>query len=78
MDFLDGFCGYLQVDDYAANEQTQANPGGMLGHARRKFIEAKRAHPKGKSGKAEIALSYIQKLYAIESLLKVNRPKINE
>ena len=70
VDFLDGFSGYLQVDGYAGYEQTHATWVGCWAHARRKFMEAKKSQPKGKSGKADMALSYIQKLYALESSLK--------
>jgi len=37
-------------------------------HNRRKFIEAEKGMSKGKSGKATMAISYIKKLYAIETL----------
>jgi transposase len=43
---------------------------GCWAHARRKFKEAKTAQPKGKSGKADMALSMIQKLYRLEASLK--------
>ncbi|CAM3229359.1 hypothetical protein VIDI103191_20845 [Vibrio diazotrophicus] len=39
-------------------------------HARRKFIENKKLQSKGKSGKADVALAKIQKLYALEARLK--------
>jgi len=38
--------------------------------ARQKFIEAKHMQGKSKSGKADMALSFIQKLYGIEFKLK--------
>jgi hypothetical protein len=66
-DYLQGFDGYLQVDGYAAYEQTNATLVGCFAHARRKFTEAKKAQVKGKSGKADIALGMIQKLYLIEA-----------
>ncbi len=34
------------------------------------FVEAKKAQPKGKTGKADWAISHIQKLYRIESEIK--------
>jgi len=70
MDYLDGYAGYLQVDGYQAYAQTQATLVGCWAHARWKFIEAKQVQGKGKSGKADMALSFIQKLYGIESKLK--------
>ena len=69
-DYLQGFNGYLQVDGYAAYEQTTAILVGCFAHARRKFTEAKKSQVKGKSGKADIALTMIQKLYRIESDIK--------
>ena len=75
VDYLDGYSGYLQVDGYQAYHQTQATLVGCWAHARRKFIEAKQAQPKGKSGKADVALSYIQKLYGIESRFKNATPE---
>ena len=70
VDYLEGFTGYLQVDGYAGYEKTSAKLVGCWGHARRKFKEAQTAQPKGKTGKADMALSMIQKLYRIEVSLK--------
>lgn len=70
VDYLSGYNGYLQVDGYQAYTQTQATLVGCWAHARRKFIEAKQIQGKNKSGKADMALSYIQKLYGIEAKLK--------
>jgi hypothetical protein len=55
----DGYPGYNVL------EKTHKRLG-CWAHARRKFIEAQKVQPKGKVGKADQALSYIQKLYAIE------------
>lgn len=71
---LDGFRnGYLQTDGYAGyNEVCRQNQLIHLGcwdHARRKFKEAQLAQPKGakvKVTKADMALSFINKLYLIE------------
>jgi transposase len=70
VDYLAGFTGYLQVDGYAGYEKTSAMLVGCWAHARRKFIEAQTAQAKGKTGKADMALSMIQKLYRIEISLK--------
>ncbi len=43
---------------------------GCWAHALRKFIEAKKLQGKNKTGKADVVLSLIQKLYGIESRLK--------
>ena len=77
-ELLNGYTGYLQTDDYAGynavcakNEITQL---GCWAHARRKFIEAQKAtHIKGKAkkvGKADVVISLISKLYAIEKKIK--------
>ena len=74
---LDGFSGVLQADGYSGYSQVCKQSGltriGCWDHARRKFIEATQAAPsvaKGKSkpgaSKADVALGYIGKLYAIE------------
>jgi transposase len=75
---LDGFKnGYLQTDGYAGyNEvckQYNLTSVGCMDHARRNFIDAQKAQPKGKkikASKADVALSYINKLYAIERTIK--------
>jgi len=43
---------------------------GCWAHARRKFVEAQKVQPKGKTGRADIALNLINKLYGIERDLK--------
>ena len=74
---LEGFSGILQADGYSGYSQVCKESGltriGCWDHARRKFIEATQAAPsvaKGKSkpgaSKADVALGYIGKLYAIE------------
>lgn len=61
------------MDGYQAYEKTQATLVGCWEHAHRKFIEAKKLQGKNKTGKADIVLSLVQKLYGIESRLKVNQ-----
>ena len=71
---LDDFQGILQADGYSGYGQVCATNKltriGCWDHARRKFVEASRAaSAKGKKGqpsKADVALSHIRKLYAIE------------
>lgn len=41
-----------------------------MAHARRKFVEAQKVQPKGKTGRADIALTMINKLCGIERELK--------
>lgn len=75
---FDGFTdGYLQTDGCASyNEvcrQNQLISVGCWDHARRKFHEARDAQPKSKKGKvtkADMALSFINKLYVIERQIK--------
>ncbi len=70
-DFLGTYGGYLQTDAYAAYDTlTQVTNVGCMAHARRYFMDAKKVQTKGKSGKANIALAKIQKLYALEIQLK--------
>jgi len=73
-DYLGDYRGYLQVDGYAAYEQTAATLAGCWAHARRKFVEAKKAQPKGKTGRADWAISHIQKLYRVEAEIKDLEP----
>jgi hypothetical protein len=75
---LDGFShGYLQTDGCPSyNEvcrQNQLIPVGCWDHARRKFVDAQKAQPNGKkvkASKADMALSFINKLYRIEREIK--------
>ncbi|MCQ1061396.1 IS66 family transposase [Photobacterium sp. ZSDE20] len=69
--FLGKYGGYLQTDGYQAYDGlTQVKRLGCLAHARRKFMDAKKLQGKGKTGKADVALAKIQKLYALEARLK--------
>lgn len=78
---LDGFTGVLQVDGYAGYGKVCRSMGivriGCWDHARRKFVEASNAAPankkkakKGQPSKADVALSKIRKLYAIEGKIQ--------
>jgi hypothetical protein len=64
---LEGYRGYLMTDDYAGYNAVAARDGierlGCWAHARRKFVEAQKVQPKGKTGRADVALSLINKLY---------------
>lgn len=73
LNLLEGFKGYLQTDGYAGYNAVCREYGlinvGCMDHARRKFIEAQDAQPKGKKAKvskADTALGHINKLYRIE------------
>ncbi len=67
---LAGYRGYLMTDDYAGYNAVAAQSGverlACWAHARRKFIEAQKVQPKGKTGRADVALNLINKLYGIE------------
>jgi len=73
--YLGDYQGYLQVDGYAAYSSTQAVLVGCMAHVRRKFVEAKKAQVKGKTGKADWAVNHIQKLYRIEAKIKSQTPE---
>jgi transposase len=67
---LAGYRGYLMTDDYAGYNAVAAQSGverlACWAHARRKFVEAQKVQPKGKTGRADVALNLINKLYGIE------------
>lgn len=67
---LAGYRGYLMTDGYAGYNSVAAQAGierlACWAHARRKFIEAQKVQPKGKIGRADMALNLINKLYGIE------------
>ena len=69
VNFLQGYSAYLHTDGYKGYEQTHAVLVGCWAHARRRFIDAQRIQVKGKKGRADLAVSQIQKLYRIEALL---------
>ncbi len=79
-ELLEGYQGYLQTDDYAGYNAVAANKGvtqlGCWAHARRKFIEAQKVTKTSKTkkmnnvSKADMAISLIAKLYAIEKTIK--------
>lgn len=70
VDYLSGYSGYLQVDGYQAYEKKAATLAGGWAHARRKFMDAKKVQGKHKTGEADVALTLIQKLYAVEAEIK--------
>ncbi|HGD3581911.1 TPA: IS66 family transposase, partial [Enterobacter hormaechei] len=71
---LQGYRGYVMTDDYAGYNALALQPGierlACMVHARRKFVEAQKVQPKGKTGRADVALTMINKLYDIERDLK--------
>lgn len=71
---LGEYRGALMVDGYSGYDRVcNARPLLRLGcwvHARRKFVDAKKLQPKGKTGRPDQALAYIQQLYAVERRAK--------
>jgi transposase len=71
---LEGWQGYLMTDGYEGYAPVARGVGiehlACAAHARRKFVEAKRASPKGKSARADHALDLFAQLYRIEARLK--------
>ena len=71
---LDSSVDTLMVDGYEWYQKACDKYGikrlGCWAHARRYFIEAKKIQPKGKTGKADQVLAWIQKLYLIEKQIK--------
>jgi transposase len=70
-EFLSGYSGYVQTDGYSGYNFIEGSEDivhiGCWAHARRKFMDVKRAMSNGKAGSADVALSYIRKLYQVES-----------
>lgn len=71
---LESCPGYVMTDDYANYNVLALQPGverlARMVHARRKFVDAQKVQPKGKTGRADIALTMINTLYGIERELK--------
>ena len=78
IELLHDYQGLLQADGYAGYQQIARDNGlillGCWAHARRKFDTALKAN-KNKVGKAQLALSQIQKLYQIETQIKGKTPE---
>jgi transposase len=70
IDFLDGYQGYMHVDGYKAYGLTEAKLVACLAHIRRKFVDAKKIQSKSKTGKVDVALNLIGKLYGLEQKIK--------
>ena len=78
-DFLNGYQGYIQTDGYSGYDALGVQKGivhvGCWAHVRRKFYEVvearqKNSRQKSKTGSGDVALSYIKRLYTIESVAK--------
>jgi transposase len=66
---VDGYEGYQRACDHYAIQRL-----GCWAHCRRKFIDAQKLQPKGKTGKADQAIAFIQHLYRIEQHTKDQPP----
>ena len=69
--FLQDYQGVVQTDGYAGYDFLDGKTGvvhaGCWAHARRKFIDAQKGAGKGsRTGSADVALSYIRKIYEVE------------
>lgn len=66
-----GYRGVLMTDGYQPYRTVAAEKHLVhlccWAHARRKFKDAQRVQPKGKTGKADVAINLIAKLYAVET-----------
>lgn len=75
---LDGFNGALMVDGYEGYsgvcEENAITRLGCWAHARRGFMDAKKANGEGKASKADEVLALIQTLYHIEGEAKEKPP----
>lgn len=62
------------TDDYASDNALALQPRverlACMAHVRCKCVDAQKVQPKGKTGRADIALTMINKLYGIERELK--------
>ena len=71
---LKGFEGTLMSDGYKPYRAVAKDKGlthlCCWAHSRRKFMEAQKAQPKGKTGKADVAIQLIGKLYGAEKQTK--------
>lgn len=78
LDLLNESVSAIMVDGYdgygKACEDYQIIRLGCWAHARRKLMDAKVVQKKGKTGKADQGLAFIQKLYALEKSLKEQPP----
>ena len=70
---LSGYQGALMADGYASYDEVCRQDAlvrlGCWAHARRKFVDAQRLQPKGKTGKPDQALAFISQLYRLERKL---------
>jgi hypothetical protein len=70
----ESYLGYVMTDDYAGYNALALQPSverlACMAHARRTFVDAQKVQSKGQTGRADIALTMINKLCRIEQQLK--------
>lgn len=81
--FLREFQGWVQTDGYKGYDFLDSSKGvrhlGCLAHARRKFVDVVKSRGKnGKTGAADMALSYIRKLYKLEKDARKDKLSLDE
>ena len=71
---LKNYCGYIMTDDYAGYNalalQSSMERLGHMVHTRRKFVDSQKVQLREKTGRTDIVLAMIDKLYSIERDLK--------
>jgi len=82
IELLDDYAGRLLTDGYEGYAEVVRQNGithaGCWAHARRKFVDAQKVQPKGKTGKADWALNQIRKLYGVEKQAKALEPEARQ
>jgi transposase len=79
LELLDSSVSAIMLDGYEGYQKACTNYQitrlGCWAHARRKFIDAKKLQAKGKTGKPDQAIAFIQNLYRIEREIRDKTPK---
>ena len=80
--FLNNYQGVVQTDSFSGYDFLDRWPGilhvACWAHARRKFMDVKKAAGRKKSGSADQALAMIRPLYALEKQARLNGFTANE
>jgi len=80
--FLDGYQGVVQTDGYKGYDFLDQWPDtihvGCWAHARRKFMDVKKAGSSKKAGSADEALKYIRLLYRLEKVARQKKMSKSE
>lgn len=75
--FFDGYQGVVQTDGYKSYDFLDGWSGilhvGCWAHARRMFMNVKKASPAKKAGSADSILSKIKQLYALEKIARLKK-----